>query len=468
MGASFARDRHAMTAPLAFIVSGVVFLSAIGTALYFATLGGSQASGDGVDGAGRHTAAQSLAAVLVDSPGEGWEGGADAVTRLGLGAAGGALDPASLEALRGALYAATPSNGKVDYEEALASLGLTEQGLDFHIRISPIGSTQADRIPLDGLRTAYIGDWTGLSSTTVAIDTLDAMLAAGQAGVDAQMASQTANERAALVELGLDIRDDVFLTTSQPAILVNVPLLPDPPLLTYLGLPLVEGDVYPDHKPYLDAVFADRIGLYDVLIVGSQVDQSTLTTSVTKFAIRDWVLAGGLLIVMGSDSQNYQWLQPLFSVGVTTVNGGTFAPDPLHPMLKSPNDLQWQLYDNHDLGWDLSDQGANAHYEDFVHVVTEDSEDVLTYSKTGAFGDGYVMLTTWRPKEIHAQLGAPEGIGLVENMLTFLWADDLRLDYGPMIPGDADVRAAVRTAVIHDPTIGTVPVEVIVHVWQGR
>lgn len=458
-------DEDAAAAPVAFMVAGVVFLSAVTAGLAFAALWDGEGSGDEVEGAGRHARAQSLAAILVESPGLGWDVGPDAVTRLGLAQSPGVLNMSYLEALRGAVAASDPTNGKVDYEEALASLDLAGSGQDFHLRIRPIGLGEADRLPLDSLRVAYIGDWASLASVTVDLGTDEQMKADAQAALDLQMAAQTRNERDELVALGLDFIDGIHITTAAPTILVDIPLLPDVPLLTQLSLPLIEGDVYPDHKQYLDAVLANRLPTYDVVIVGTGVDQSTLTSAVTKNAVRDWVLAGGVLVVLGSDSQNFQWLQPLFSVGVTTVNGGAFAPDPLHPILNDPNPLAWELYNNHGLGWDLKDQGASANYDDFVHVVVEDGEDTLTYSKTGAFGSGHVMLTTWRPKEIHDQISQLEAQFFVENLLTFYLAEDVRLDYGPTVPSDADVRSGVRQAMIQHPVLGNVAVQIDVHVW---
>ncbi len=448
---------------MAFLVAGAVFLAVVGAIL----LAGRDAVSDGTDAAAERSSAGSLVQILVDSPGVGWAGGPEAVTRLGLAATNGSgLQDSSLEALRGATPGADGVNGKVDYEEARASLGLTE-GEQFHVRMYPVGLPSAYRSGLGGLRTGFIGDWVNLATVTVALAPSDEMLASAQAGLDTAMFSLTAEERQALVDLGVDFDDRVFLSTASPTILVSIPLLPDPPLLEQLNLPLVEGDVYPDDKTYLRLNLPGRIGLYDVLVVGSEVDHASLTDAATKEAIRDWVLAGGILLVFGSDAQNTQWLQPLFQVGVQTVNGGAFAPDPSHPMLREPNALDWTAYDSHGQGWDIKSQGSGAHYDDFSHVIVEDGLDLLAVSGDGTFGDGRVLLSTYRPREIAMAQGLTEAENLMANLLLYADRSHLYLEYGPTIPPDMEVTAAVRESHVWDPLFGQVVVVVELHLWQG-
>src|SRR5688500_5109783 len=156
-----------------FLVAGGVFIVAVGTVLMTTQLTGQDS--EPVSNAGQEAGAESLADLLVGSAGLGWGGGADAVDRLGLLAANGSgLDIARMDALRGALAEADADNGKVDYAEALASLGMNEG--EFHIRIYPVGLQPAlFQADLSGIRTAYIGNWNGLASATLMLDTDDNM-----------------------------------------------------------------------------------------------------------------------------------------------------------------------------------------------------------------------------------------------------------------------------------------------------
>ncbi|MCA1811013.1 MAG: hypothetical protein LC623_03260, partial [Halobacteriales archaeon] len=160
------------------------------------------------------------------------------------------------------------------------------------------------------------------------------------------------------------------------------------------------GDVYPDVKGYIDANLAGRLAGYDLLVVGSGVDQSSLTANAVKSAIRDWVLAGGTLVVLGSDKSNYQWMQPLFDSGIKTANGAASAPDPSHPLLQEPHTLDWPNYNDHSLGWDIKTDG-------FSDVIVKDGQDVMAVSDDGSLGSGRVILTTYLPREIAATMGSP-------------------------------------------------------------
>lgn len=449
-----------------FLVAGVIFMAGIAGILIVAT---DQGGGDpeAPQTAAKQVEADSLADLLVSSPGIGWAGGADAVTRLGILAANGSgLDLASVEKLRGAMYEGDPDNGRVDYEEALASLGVPE-GTYFHLRMYPVALDTVYEDTLVGTRVAYIGDWLPLVPVIVTAGTPDGMLVQANTQLNLTMAPGTASERQALRGLGVDFDDRVHLTVSTPTVLLESGLI-DPALCTVVGAELCTSDVFPDVKQYLDAVVPSRItpANYDVLVIGSSVDHSSLTSAVTKNAIRDFVSGGGTLMVMGSSAQSTQWLQPMFDVGIKTVNTGPFAPDVSHPLLHEPNTLDWKAYASYGLGWDIKTQGANAHHSDFTHVVVAGDKDVLAVSNDGAFGSGRIFLTEFRPSEISAALGSSETARFLGNMFLYSERDHLYLEYGPQVPDGTEVSAAIRQSHAWDAQLGLVPVRLEIHLWQ--
>lgn len=459
-------DRQASAQTISMLVAGVVFLSAIGAVL----LTSQDANRDraSADGAAQDVQADGLADVLLGSPGVGWALGADSVTRLGLAAANGSgLDPASILALKGAM-ATSQANGKVDYPDAQRSLGMDPAGTaDFHIRMYPVGMDTVYDASLSGIRVAYIADFTGLPDAVIPLGTPSSeYVPQANALLNASMGPSTILERQALRGLGLDFNDRIYIT-STPDVDVDMLLGVNLPLLTALGggVTAVEGDVYPDTKAYLDTNLPSRLSGYDILIVGAGADHSSLTANAVKDGIRDWVLDGGTLVVLGSDSMAYQWLQPLFHSGVSTVNGAATAPDVSHPLLKEPNELSWTSYDSHNKGWDIKDQGSGAHYDDFSHVIVQGGEDVLAISKDGAFGDGRILLTTFHPREIAATLGLDEAMGLIENIILFADHTNLYLEYGAQVPAGMAVSVGIGQSWLWDERLGQVPVRVEVQTW---
>jgi hypothetical protein len=284
------------------------------------------------------------------------------------------------------------------------------------------------------------------------------------------MVAGTIYERQALRSLGVDFTDRVYITAGNPAILVDYAFpLPDKPLMTVLntlyGITILEGDVYPDDKTYLEAVLAGRLSQYDVIVVGSGVDHSKLTKNAIKDGVRDWVLAGGTLIVLGSADKSTSWLSPLLNAGISTVNGAPIAPDIGHPLLNEPNELDWVSYDTHDSGWDIQDTGGVAAYDDFSHVVIQGAEDVLAVSKAGSFGDGRVILTSYYPRDISPSISQTEANHFIENMVSYADRSALYLDYGGTVPVDETVALAVRQSWLWDDVYGQVPVRVEVLTW---
>lgn len=449
-----------------FLVAGTLFVTAMGAVLLETSRLGFGASDQAAQGS-LERESRDLMDTLLSSPGIGWEQGADQIERLGLGAPGGrGLDPERLEALRESKIDADGQNGKVDYAEAALSLGLDpDDGTQFHIRMHPVGlSTIMTQQSLSGLKTAYLGDWSNLPSVTADYNaSMEVIVADADARLNQSAGDWPLHERAVLKVLGLSFRNHVYMEQpSEPDVFVDVAGIEQP--ITGVVLPeYLRGDVYPDEKNYLDAVFADRLPTYDLLVVGSGVDQSALTTAGTKYAIRDWVLAGGILMVMGSEAQNVQWLRPLFDAGVTTANGGVWAPDTDHPVLKVPDELNWGTYDNHGLAWDIDDKDKDK----FTHIVTAGNDPILAVSTDGSFGDGRLFLTTYRPGEVSDQQSIQEATSFLHNMVVYADRSDLYLEYGPGVPGGAEVAAAARVSHIPDELLGQVPVRVEVLTWRS-
>ena len=466
LGRTFRAD-DAVSQVVGFLIAGVVFLAAVGGILFVA---GAHGSGDPAAprSVAKQVEADSLADLLVSSPGVGWAGGADQVARLGIqNANGSGVDLSRVDLLRGAMYEADADNGRVDYLEALASLDMPE-GTYFHLRMYPVGLDTVYEDTLVGTRVAYIGDWVSfLPVITVAAGTSADMILQANAQLNATMYPATLNERLALRALGLAYDDQVNLGALLPNVVMENGLI-DPLLYLTVGAGASAGDVYPDVKQYLDAVVSTRITVanYDVLVVGSGVDHSALTSAVTKNAIRDFVHNGGTLMAMGSSSQSTQWLQPLFDVGVKTVNTGPFAPDVSHPLLHEPNDLDWQSYQNFGLGWDIKTTGAGAHHSDFTHVVTAGGKDLLAVSNDGAFGSGRIFLTEYQPRDIVSGLGLTEAMNFMGNMFLYAERDHLYLEYGPQVPDGTEVTAVVRQSHAWDAQFGLVPVRLEVHLWH--
>lgn len=436
------RDDTAAAQVLGLLTAGLLFLGVVGVLLAKSAEPGTDSNLDGpTESAARDRQVLTLAD-LAATQGTG-VAGADGLQRLGLATDNGSLDPARLEALRDASLSASLANGKLDYPDARAGLGLPF-GQEFHVSVRRTANATAASVPiLDGLRTAYIGDWTSLASVTVPLGTPLSMQNAAQAKLNLTMFSATATERAAIRGLGVDFNDRVFVSTLAPTILVDLPFpLADPPLLQYLNLPLFEGDVYPDVKSYLDANLPNRLSHYDLLIVGSGAQHSALTGNAVKQGIANWVLAGGRLVVLGSDASNYQWLQPMFATSVDAVSGAVTAANPNHPILASPYDLAWEGYNTHGLAWDIKKTGGGAHYDDFEHVLVQGGKDVLAVSEPGGFGSGFVVLSSVRPRELAPTEANHFLVNLFQPEVIEPFAD---LEYGPPIPDDRPVAAALRT-----------------------
>lgn len=273
---------------------------------------------------------------------------------------------------------------------------------------------------------------------------------------------------------------NVFSTEYHHTEVPNDGTLPDPP-------DPGAGDVYPDVKHVMNndvpAVLIDEndpsdpqddeatLENYNVVMVGSNVDHQVMTSAAAKQTIRDWVYAGGLLIVLGSTEQAVQWLQPIFHSALDSAGGGISTPDPNHPVLNVPNELDYEAYETHGIVWSYTrDQDADH----FTHVITEGEDDYLALSNPGQFGDGRVLLASYQPFDLTGDQEAAcnesppvncEPMRMIHNFVTIAY-QGLYIDYGPPLPTDRPHGSAVRLAAVDHPELDQrVAVKIFVYVF---
>lgn len=244
------------------------------------------------------------------------------------------------------------------------------------------------------------------------------------------------------------------------------------------------GDVFPDSKDIMNNDLAARLMMdpndcdrnprYDitnVIIAGSHLDQTAMTSAAAKRCLATWVFGGGYLIVFGSDEQNVNWLEPIFHAAIRSSSGGLATPDAGHPVLNTADVLDHTEYDNHDRVWNFNGQTAQNAASLFTNVVVQGGDPVITISNAGAMGNGSVSLLAWMPYELNASMDAntqfQEGLKLTNNLLMQGYRD-LFLDYGPALPSRANVEPAVSRVHINHPQFEEpILLDVSVYVFPG-
>ncbi len=214
---------------------------------------------------------------------------------------------------------------------------------------------------------------------------------------------------------------------------------------------------------------------YDALVVGSGAEHDALddgaTAGVFRYMLKQWVRAGGDLLVLGTDDPETDWLAPHFA-----TSGATAAPedevaeaasDHAHPILHTPHDLAYAAY--RPRGEAIEPSSAV-----FTHVLYADEvgasvEDVPTLSVANAnpYYNGTVVITAYSPAPADAMPDADEKKFIV-NLLGFLRFGDLYVDWGEPIPGRVSVGSASRTMLV-DATregLGTPEVQLSMYVWK--
>jgi hypothetical protein len=229
------------------------------------------------------------------------------------------------------------------------------------------------------------------------------------------------------------------------------------------------GDVYPDIKGVMNNDLATNLsaGHYDALVVGSNVDQNAMTSGAAKFAVRDFVLSGHLLIVFGSQAQTVTWLQPLFHSSLITSGNGIGTPDPTHPILHTPEELSYTTYPDNQNAWTLNDQDAPHFTDVIIRDGTNKATDVLAVSKPGHFGNGTIVLSGWEPYALTQPQDPLEAMRVLYNFLE-QGLGALYVDFGPSIPPYAEVASSSRLATADNPVVAgeQVLVRMVLYVFR--
>lgn len=391
--------------------------------------------------------------ILVTTPGvpENWDRGPDNVQRLGLTetSTSNLISSSKLNCMSDASLESS-ANGRLDYAEAKNALGM--KGYDFHIRTYPVFPQSAyGTAGISDIRVAYIGNYGSVVNPPSLL-------------WDQSETSESKDESGAISNLGARFTNVLYI----------------PPLIRLPPLPPIgerEGDKFADVSDYIQNNLVPRLdnNSYQILVVGSNVDQTALTPAAVKGAIARWVRAGGKLIVLGGQ-QNANWLEPFLTTGTRGASGGVYIPDTGHPILSVPNRLRYTEYPDPGRTWVVPN-------ETYSHIITKGPApgqmgkmmDVLAVSNPGAlddkgnkiFGNGTVILTTYLPYDIGSRLGIDEERKFFTNAFMYVAHRTVYLDYGPAVPSGVDVAYSERISLVNYPGFGTIETRFVIYVWQG-
>lgn len=225
-----------------------------------------------------------------------------------------------------------------------------------------------------------------------------------------------------------------------------------------------DGDIFGDDSngPHELSSQLDR---YTTIIIGSEVSQTALNAAATKYGIAEWVQNGGNLIVLGTFRQQSNWLEPVYHAAQITANGGIGTPDPTHPILTTPNRLDYQRYLDRARSWDIENDAP------FTHVLTRGAGgtsmiDTLALAAPGAYNDGTVVLTTYMPGSLTDPQDDMEAKRFLHNLFSQSY-NMLFLDYGPPVPSDSPVGSAQRLVAVPHPNVpgAVVEVRIVMYTW---
>ncbi len=449
----FVRDNHAVGASYQFIVAGAILVVFLGVIL----LSTQQLGTDDGATTATHNDLRSRALLQVASGNSwAWSEGNKSISG-GFGNEQQGFPLANMVHFKGAQWTATGGNERFDYAEARTSWGVAEHD-DMHLRIVPITSTGL--YDLSSLRVAYIGDWKAIATIYAPIGVGDpATMTNTRAELDQRMESNTVTERSIIAGLGADFDNDVHITAAHPTILIDT----TPPLNTSL-LPLVsvlsdtslmEGDVYYDDPDHLGSILKPRLSQYDVVIIGSGVDNNAIKQAQLHKALVNHTTDGGLLIQLGADS-SHDWMTELGAAGAETANQGLVSPDVHHPVLEWPFGIAEENFDQ-----SRSFDAAALPDAAFHRVLGTTNDPVLVVSQQGALNDGTAFVTSINVTDDTAQ-----GDDLLTNMFAYYARQDLFLEFGPTIPAGEQVSAATRSVWGDDGGGNKVALRMTMYYWD--
>jgi hypothetical protein len=250
------------------------------------------------------------------------------------------------------------------------------------------------------------------------------------------------------------------------------------------GPPSRTGDVFPDTVEVMNnelpkRLVADptncnspaRYDITNVIVAGSNMQQSSMLYSAVKVCLANWVSHGGVLIVLGSYNQNADWLNAILPLMIDSSSNGLSTPDVGHPLLHTSDGLDYPSYSGHGQVWRFTGPTATETAKRFTNVVSSGSDPVTAISNSGAVGNGTVILTTWRAFDPYngtssAATTEAEGLRLTNNLLMQGYRT-LFLDYGPPLPANTNVVPATRTVEIKHPLFAEpIQLSVVVYVFK--
>ncbi|MHB8585641.1 MAG: hypothetical protein ACYDDF_07380 [Thermoplasmatota archaeon] len=213
-----------------------------------------------------------------------------------------------------------------------------------------------------------------------------------------------------------------------------------------------------------------RNSYYNVLVVGSNVDQTALNTADIKYGILSWVLAGGQIIVVGSSKKADEWMEPIFGAGLAGgATGQPTTPDPTQPLLITPNQLTPSIYPDDGHAWKMNLQ-AQMNFEQVVGATPDTSPgfryDLMSATQPQSYGNGTIILTSYLP---YLMPGA-EAKKMIANFLMYGRYASLYLDYGLPIPPGVSVGTAQRLILapkLKSVTDPLVELSATIYVWKS-
>lgn len=214
---------------------------------------------------------------------------------------------------------------------------------------------------------------------------------------------------------------------------------------------------------------------YDALVVGSQVAQANLrdaTDPLFDDTLKDWIDAGGDLIVTGSDNADTGWLTPLASgVATTPLSQSLYEDktDTTHAVLNNPHHLRWSSYSTATRTYDLPSGLGDPFQKVVYHKMESPNPDrsflsVGSAAWAGTYENSAAVITAYQP----FAMGPVEATRFYANALVFTEFNDLELDFGAQVPSGRDVGTAQRSVVIdaRGSGLGYLEGQMVVHVWR--